>query len=189
METTGTLEAEHAGVLVVLDQLERAVSAAERGAPVPLGVFTDIGEFFSVFVDRCHHGKEETVLFPRLSASGAAAIARRLEAEHQTGRRLAGDYAAAVRAYTPGDAVAGRRIARAARAYADFLRAHIDLESRELLPTVESTLAADDRELTVEFERIEEERIGPGTHERLHHMIEGLAERIDPYTPAGALPR
>lgn len=185
METTDTLEAEHAGVLVVLDQLDRAVSAAEHGAPVPLGVFTDIGEFFAVFVDRCHHAKEEAVLFPRLRTLGAAGIAQRLEEQHQTGRYLAGEYAAAVCTYAAGDTAAGRHVAEAARAYAGFLRAHIDLETQELLPAVRKTLAAEDKDLALGFERIEEEQIGPGTHERLHHMIEGLAERIDPYTPGG----
>ena len=50
MRTIDTLRDEHAGVLLVLDELKRAVSAAERGAPVPVEVFRDIQEFFAVFV-------------------------------------------------------------------------------------------------------------------------------------------
>jgi hemerythrin-like domain-containing protein len=59
MKAVSVLHAEHEGVLVVLTQLERAVAAAERALPVPADVFTDIGEFFSVFVDRCHHSEEQ----------------------------------------------------------------------------------------------------------------------------------
>jgi hemerythrin-like domain-containing protein len=181
VQTTETLRAEHTGVLVVLDQLERAVGAAERGAKVPPDIFQDIREFFVVFVDQCHHSKEEAELFPRLEAHGAGAIASRLEQEHTAGRRLSAAYTEAVGAYTPGDGVSSASLASAARAYANFLRAHIDLETRELFPAIEDQLASYDATLTEAFERIEVERIGAGTHERLHGMIEGLARRIEPY--------
>ena len=181
MQTTATLQAEHNGVLLVLDQLERAVDAARRGAQVPADIFRDIQEFFVVFVDQCHHGKEEAELFPRLDAHGSGAIARRLEAEHVKGRQLAAAYGEAVRAYTPGEIATGTRLAGAARAYAEFLRAHIDLETRELFPAVEDKLATVDQALVDAFDRLEEERIGAGTHERLHGMIAGLSTRIDPY--------
>ena len=132
MEAISVLHAEHEGVLVVLTQLERAVAAAERALPVPADVFTDIGEFFSVFVDRCHHSKEEAVVFPRLAGSAQGDVASHLEEEHGRGRELATAYAAAVRGYTPGDTASGQRLAAAARAYAAFLREHIDEEDRDL---------------------------------------------------------
>jgi hemerythrin-like domain-containing protein len=181
MEAISVLRAEHEGVLAVLTQLERAVSAAEQGAPLPPDVFTDIGEFFSVFVDRCHHSKEEAVVFPRLARSAHGAVASHLEEEHGRGRELATAYSAAVRGYTPGDTASGQRLAAAARAYAAFLREHIDEEDRELFPAMEGTLAATDAALVAAFERIEEEQIGPGTHERLHRLIADLPGRIDPY--------
>jgi hemerythrin-like domain-containing protein len=188
MQTIDTLQAEHIGVLLVLDQLERAIEAAQRGANVPADIFRDIQEFFVVFVDRCHHSKEEAELFPRLDALGSGTIARRLEEEHAVGRQLAAAYGQAVDAYTPGERASGARLASAARAYSDFLRAHIELETRELFPAVQEKLATSDHALLEAFERIEVERIGEGTHERLHGMIEGLPERIDPYTrPAAAL--
>jgi hemerythrin-like domain-containing protein len=184
MQTTDILKAEHAGVLMVLDQLERAVAAAERGGEMPRDVFCDIQEFFSVFVDRCHHTKEETALFPPLAAHGLATLVHRLEQDHEIGRAFATVYAEAVQAYTPGRASSGGRLASAARRYAEFLREHIELETLDLLPAIQQQLAAQDGELAEAFERIETERIGAGTHERLHAMIEGLAARIEPYAPA-----
>lgn len=180
MKTIDTLRDEHNGVLFVLDQLARAVVAAERGAPVPKDVFTDIQEFFATFVDKCHHGKEESELFPRLTTAPARALVERLEAEHVTGRRLAGAYAAATQAYQPGVAESGARLAAAATAYATFLRAHIAVETDELFRATQA-LADRDQELYDAFERLEAERIGPGTHERLHGMIDGLGSRIEPW--------
>ena len=180
MKTIDTLRDEHNGVLFVLDQLEHAVSAAERGSPVPKDVFADIQEFFAIFVDKCHHGKEESELFPRLTSAPGRALVERLEAEHVTGRRLAGAYASAARAYQPGAAETGARLAVAARDYARFLQGHIAVETDELFLATEA-LAAQDQDLFDAFERVEEEQIGPGTHERLHGMIDGLGARIGPW--------
>lgn len=184
MRTIDVLRAEHDGILAVLTQLERAVGAAERGASVPVDVFADIQEFFAIFVDRCHHGKEEAEVFSRLKRDLDAEVAERLEVEHETGRKLAAAYAAAVRTYVPGDVTSGSRLAVAARVYDRFLRDHIEKENQALFPYIERTLTAEDRALVEAFDRIEEERIGPGTHERLHGMIDGLPHRIDPYATA-----
>ena len=179
MLTTDILRDEHTGVLAVLEQLERAVAGAECGVAIPTSVFADIREFFAVFVDRCHHSKEEQVLFPALGTSGAD-LQRRLEREHAQGRRLAGAYATAVRQYVPGDGTTARDLASAARAYAQFLRSHIALETDQLFPLVENGLTDTQDALAVkEFDRIEAEEIGEGTHERLHGMIAGLGPRID----------
>lgn len=179
MLTTETLRDEHNGVLAVLDQLERAVTAAEGSAAIPAPLFADIQEFFAIFVDRCHHGKEEGAVFPALGAAGAMLQAR-LEDEHAIGRRLAQTYAAAVARYAQADMAAITALSAAARAYAAFLRRHIALETDELFPLIERTFTlAGDAEVVREFETIEEEQIGPGTHERLHGMIAALAPRID----------
>ena len=184
MKTIDTLRAEHEGVLSVLAQLERAVAAAERGVAVPRTVFTDIQEFFIVFVADCHHGKEEAAIFPRLEFGATAGLMAQLDREHAEGHDLASRYVAAVSTYLPGDTASGAALAGAAREYAAFLRRHIDLEDRELFPAIEAALAGADDELVAAFDRIEEEEIGPGTHERLHGMIDGLAGRIDPYVAA-----
>lgn len=187
MRTVDTLRAEHDGVLTVLAQLDRAIAAAERGVPVPRTVFADIQEFFVTFVSDCHHGKEEAVIFPRLERGATGGLMARLDREHGEGYDLAAHYIAAVRAYSPGDAITGGRLAGAARDYGAFLRRHIDLEERELFPAIEASLAGLDDELVSAFDRIEAEEIGIGTHERLHGMIDGLAGRIDPYAagPSG----
>jgi hemerythrin-like domain-containing protein len=179
MRTVDDLRTEHHIVLEVLDRLERAVSAAERGALVPTGVFTDIQEFFATFVDSCHHGKEEAEVLPRLKTGAYAALAQHLEEDHGTGRKLAGAYAEAVEDYVPGDTKTSTKLADAAGAYSAFLREHIELETEELFPAMDSELSSQDGAMFEGFEHIEEERIGPGMHERLHAMVEGLEARLE----------
>lgn len=186
MQSVETLREEHDAVRLVLAELERAVAAAEQGRPVAADVFVDIQEFFSVFVDRCHHHKEEAVVFPRLLAhEDGARLIRQLEAEHDAGRGLDEAFAAAVVDYRPGDAAAGGRLAAAARAYARALRQHIDAETTGLFPAMERALGHVDAEMYDRFERIEADELGPGTHERLHAMIERLPARIDASLAAG----
>lgn len=178
MQAIETLRDEHNGVLAVLDHLERAIAAAESGGVIPAAVFRDMEEFFRVFVDRCHHAKEETAVFPAVGTAGRQLVAQ-LEQEHDTGRRFAREYADAVEQYRPTDQGTVQRLAAAARAYAAFLRGHIALETTALFPLMAAALSADkDAALATAFEAIEEQRIGPGTHERLHHMIDGLGPRI-----------
>jgi hemerythrin-like domain-containing protein len=182
MKASNTLQTEHGAVLYVLDQLQRAASAAACGQPVPKDVFADVEEFFRVFVDRCHHSKEEMVLFPRLLSSG---LPHKLELEHAHGRQLAQAYAAAAAIYMPGHPDSAAALERAANEYSALLRSHIATENAELLPAIERELAAEDDALVEAFERIETEHTGAGAHERLHRMIETLAGRIEPYTALG----
>lgn len=186
MRAIEVLTAEHDGVLAVLVQLERAVNAAERGACVPADIFEDIQEFFLLFVDRCHHGKEEAEIFPRLDRLRATELVQALEREHQEGRRLASAYTEALLAYVPGDAVSGGRLAHVARASAALLRGHIERETGELFPVVEMTLATEDVQIVAAFDRIEDVELGAGTHERLHGMIETLPARIAPWAQLAA---
>jgi len=184
MQAVEILKAEHDAVLVVLDTLERGVGAAAGGRPVPAAIFADIQEFFAIFVERCHTSKEEAEVFSRLDTERDAPVVADLEREHQLGRGFAAAYAAAVRAYVPGDVGSARRLEEAAQQYVARLRAHIEHENRDLFPAIERDLAAEDARLVSAFDRIEAEQIGEGTHERLHGMIDTLPARLAPWLEA-----
>jgi hemerythrin-like domain-containing protein len=175
----GVLGAEHAGVRVVLAQLERASTALERGTPVPRAVFRDIQEFLAVFLNRCHAGKEELVLFPRLVGRGHDALLEILDTEHGESRNLEAAYAAAVEAYAPDQPATARRLAAISRAYAHFLREHLAREDAEVLPLVAGALTGADPALLAAFARLERDEVGPGRHERLHRLAAGLGVRLD----------
>jgi hemerythrin-like domain-containing protein len=70
MRPTEELRAEHDGILVMLKILERVSGQLTSPSTVELKHLDQILEFLKVFVDRCHHGKEEDILFPALEEAG-----------------------------------------------------------------------------------------------------------------------
>ena len=67
---TEVLRKEHDAILKMLEATETTAAQLARGEKVPDSRLAGLIEFFQQFADRCHHGKEEEVLFPRLVQKG-----------------------------------------------------------------------------------------------------------------------
>jgi hemerythrin-like domain-containing protein len=166
----------------MLDVTDTAAERLAQVRPVAPDTLAGLLEFFRLFADRCHHGKEEVLLFPLLEKKGlprqGGPIGVMLH-EHDQGRGLIGEMAAAAEAYAGGDAGAGTRWAGAARQYSQLLREHILKENEVLLVMAEPLLTDDEqRELAAAFDAVETERMGAETHERLHALMDKLAADI-----------
>ena len=83
------LKEEHQGILLMLRILEKVAAKLGAKGKLDLKHLERIVEFFRVFVDKCHHGKEEDLLFPEMEKAGVpkeqGPIGVML-AEHQQGR-------------------------------------------------------------------------------------------------------
>ena len=102
-------------------------------------------------------------------------------AEHDQGRSLVKQMAEASESYTPGATGAGSRWAEAARGYCALLRGHIDKENDVLFVMAERMLSPSEQgKLAEDFEKVEVEKMGAGTHERLHAMMAKLIKEILP---------
>src|SRR5262245_58779307 len=88
MKPTEILSAEHRVIEQVLDCLERMAQGVESGHLKLVDARSAL-DFLRTFCDRCHHGKEERQLFPKLMERGfprrAGPLAVML-AEHDLGR-------------------------------------------------------------------------------------------------------
>jgi hemerythrin-like domain-containing protein len=171
---------EHTAIGHVLDYMDQAVRLIESGKHVDPSLFADFQEFYAMFVGQCHHGKEEQLAFPVLRSSlpdQGADLVDNLESEHAQGTKLDAAFARAVADYTAGSPKAVPALAEAARAYAAFLREHIQRENEQLLPLL-AGMPTDQIAMVAAFDRFEEDVMGKGTHERLHRMIETLGPRL-----------
>lgn len=184
---TATLRHEHEAILRMLDATQEVASRFQNGKEVAPETISGLLEFFKLFADRCHHGKEEDLLFPLLQQKGlpgqGGPIGVMLH-EHTQGRTLIREMSEATDGYgkTPD---AGLRWADAAVNYARLLRAHIDKENHILFVMAERILSGDEQqELSEKFEKLEIEKMGEGTHERLHQQMERILKEIFAEAPA-----
>jgi hemerythrin-like domain-containing protein len=178
MKPTGQLKEEHGAVKVMLGILEGVCARMEAGRAVPVQHLELILEFLKVFVDTCHHAKEEDCLFPALEEAGVPREGGPIGvmlAEHEEGRARVRGMAAASRGYAAGEGGSAVVFAGHARAYVTLLLAHIDKEDNVLYPIADARLSeAQQAELAVAFGRIEEERVGQGRHEAFHKLLDRL---------------
>ncbi|MHB0856364.1 MAG: hemerythrin domain-containing protein [Anaerolineae bacterium] len=178
MKPTEELVAEHQAVMVALDILDRMAGLARTEGQVSIDHAEALTEFLQVFVDACHHGKEETLLFEALERAGVpreGGLVGVLLIEHQVGRVYVQTMVSAVERFMAGEEGALARFADAATQYTALLRNHIVKEDRDLYPLADAKLDAEEQEHLEEgFERIEREVVGEGRHEAFHKMLETL---------------
>ena len=179
---TETLRKEHDAILRMLDASDEVANRLQRDEQVAPEVLGGLLEFFQLFADRCHHGKEEDLLFPLLEKKGLPRSGGPLAVmlhEHTLGRALVRQMAQATQEFAAGQPVAGRRWAEAAREYGGLLRAHIQKENNILFVMAERMLSDEEQTgLTEAFEKVEDEKMGPGTHERLHGVMAHILSEV-----------
>ncbi len=178
MKPTEELRNEHDGILLMLQILEEAGKVAGVGKGVELGQLGQIIEFFRVFVDRCHHGKEEEIFFPALERAGiprqGGPIGVMLH-EHQLGRGHVTRMGEALAKLQLGTELAYADLVKESTQYLELLRQHIRKENEVLFPMADKVLSQQEQEnLTERFERLEIEKIGKGRHEAFHRLITEL---------------
>jgi hemerythrin-like domain-containing protein len=180
MKAIQELEMEHQGVELMLQIMHAVAGKMEGGEPGPEDPWEGILEFLTVFVDRCHHGKEEEFLFPALEAAGVRRDGGPIGvmlSEHLQGRSLVGELRRAVQRHASGEKAAAAAIRKRVDDYTALLTQHIAKENTVLFPMADTRLdAGQDAALVEAFERLERERIGAGKHEEFHAMLDRLQE-------------
>ena len=178
---TALLKEEHDLILRGLAVLEKVAARLADSKPVPRGTVEKLVEFFRNFADRCHHGKEEAMLFPAMEAAGLprhGGPTGVMVSEHEEGRTcvrgIAG--AAARLAREPG---AAQEIVQHARQFIPLLRAHIDKENDVLFIMADSILSPEaQKDLLDSYGRFTEEQAGCRIHEEPTALIRELEAAV-----------
>jgi hemerythrin-like domain-containing protein len=184
MTPTETLKHEHQIVLLVLEGAERRAQSLREGGPIDADVVSELEEivdFLRDFVDRCHHGKEETHYFERMVERGMARESGPIAVmlyEHEQGRALVRALAAATAELKAGKESARAVAAGALHQFVELLRGHIFKEDNILYPMADRLFTPEDvRVLAEAFNRVEREEMGAGVHEKYHEFAHRLAGR------------
>ena len=179
MQPIKDLKMEHDAVQLTLRILDKICQKIEQsGEIIDLQHIDQLLEFFKVFVDKCHHGKEEELLFPALENVGVSNKGGPIGVllhEHQQWREYVQNMNAALVQYKKGDRTAVDEFVINAKGYINLLNQHIDKENGVLFPLAEKHLSEQEQEKLWEgFELIETQKIGAGKHDEFHEMLENL---------------
>ena len=167
------LKHDHEAILSALGILDQiAIDIDKDHNPSKADLVSFIG-FLKEFADKCHHGKEEGILFPAMTEAG---IPERggpigvMLSEHIQGRDFIKQMEHAL-----ASTIDYKGFAVAAKKYSSLLGSHIEKENSILFPMAERTLEATQLEsLYASFEEHEERVIGHGRHEELHRTLKEL---------------
>jgi hemerythrin-like domain-containing protein len=174
MKCTEQLSRDHQVILKALEILRATALGWRLNQAGAMEDCATLLGFLRTFADRCHHGKEEKALFPKLMQAGMAVEGGPLGVmfyEHDRGRELVRNMAQAL------DDGRGDEFELYATRYTQLLKDHIAKEDDVLFVKVEDILSAeDDQSILRQFDEIEHE-MGEDTHERFHRMLPTLAAR------------
>lgn len=176
---TEVLEEEHHFIQKVVGAMAVLIEALEAGKEVEEKTLQDIVEFMRTFADKCHHGKEETHLFPALEMKGVpmrGCPLGALIAEHQKGRALVSELAEATKAYR-GNPLVRESLVKSLGGLTELYPNHIWKEEYLAFPMADKILSLDEqRDLYEKFEMVEKE-IGLDVHQRFEQFAVELERK------------
>lgn len=182
MRPTEVLMEEHRVIEQVLACLDRMADRCESDQPLDTDSAAQAIDFFRTFADRCHHGKEEDLLFPLMEQKGfsrAHGPTGVMLDEHEEGRRHVRAMSDAVARMSSGDRAVEGAFVEHARSFVRLLRQHIYKEDHCLFPMADQVFSAVDQdELSLSFSKVEHDELGIGTHEKYLNLANQLADRF-----------
>ncbi len=179
MTATEILRHEHKIILKVLEAVRHEAQAIADTGKFNVENLNKMLDFFRVFVDQCHHGKEEEYLFPTMEKRGIPADKGPIPVmlhEHIGGRNAVQAISEALAQVRQGDVEATGTVAVNLAILDEHLRSHIDKENEVLFPLADKVFTPEDQQtLVASFEKHEAEEIGAGVHEKYHQLAHELA--------------
>ena len=180
MTPINILEKEHKVILMVISGAEREARRIRDENGLDMQRTARMIDFFRHFIAACHHAKEEEHLFVRLSERNlpdGSGLMEELAGEHREGSALIDRLEQALGAVESDERGTLPAVGELLSSYAALIRRHIDKENHILFPLADRFLTPEENQVLIaDFERIEEDEIGPGVHEKYHDLARELAE-------------
>ncbi len=171
----GPLMHEHRLIERLLKVVEGRVDGFRRrqeGDPV---FVEQVVGFFRNYADRCHHGKEEDILFRALAGRNLSpelrAVMDGLLDDHALGRKLVGDLAGANQRYQRGDHQALAEVADLLETLTAFYPRHILKEDKVFFFPCMELFSLDEKDsMLKEFWEFDRQLV----HEQAVNLVKGL---------------
>ena len=181
MTPTEGLINEHKAIKIMLSIMGKIAEDIKENKVFYIKDVEQIVDFLQTFADKCHHGKEETSLFPALVLAGipkeSGPIGVMLH-EHTLGRGYIKEIKRGLENCKLGNTCSGKLIEANLTNYVNLLQNHIHKEENILFPMANKALSEKkQKEVSEQFEKIEEEVVGHGVHEKYHQLLNQLKSK------------
>lgn len=171
----GPLMAEHRVIERMLVVLRTLLDVMDREGRVDSSTVDSATDFIRTYADRCHHGKEEDILFRLLADKPLddrlADMMADLIEDHVRGREMTRRLIEANQRYRTGDDGAMANIGSSIRELVEFYPTHIEKEDRHFFtPCLEYFTDAEKRRILADFEDFDRALI----HEKYRGLVDML---------------
>ncbi len=146
----GPLMIEHRLIEKMIAVIRKETDRFPRKGDIDPAFIDSAIDFMRTYADRCHHGKEEDILFRELNRRTLPPelklIMEELVEEHRQGRQTVADLIEAKQRYTRGDKEAVRTILDRLRYMTDLYPKHIEKEDRHFFIPCMSLFTEEEKE-------------------------------------------
>jgi hemerythrin-like domain-containing protein len=175
----GPLMVEHRLIEQMVGVMEKEVSRIRQTKSVDPEFIDSAVDFIRTYADRCHHGKEEDILFrdmakKKLSKEHRGIMCQLIE-EHVWGRKITGELAEANESYLKMGAEVIPKIIDSMEQLARFYPPHIEKEDKHFfIPVMEYFTRKEQDKMLAEMAEFDKRLI----HDKYRKVVEDMKSRI-----------
>jgi hemerythrin-like domain-containing protein len=152
----GPLMIEHRLIEKMIAVMKNAIERYEHEGKIDLLLIDIAVDFIRTYADRCHHGKEEDILFRDLNKKSLPdeqrSIMGELVEEHRLGRKAVAELVAAKERYVQGDKKALRAMLDRIKFISDFYPKHIEKEDKRFFMPCMDNFSKDEKNMMLQEE-------------------------------------
>ena len=169
----GPMMIEHRLIERMIKVMDSKMAKMKTGRKADPAFIETAVDFIRTYADRCHHGKEEDILFRELRKRAISQehkkIMEELIEEHREGRKITGKLVEANERYLEGDLKALEDILLCMKTLIDFYPKHIEKEDKHFFIPVMKYFSKDEQDAMLK----EGYEFDQGLiHEKYRHVVE-----------------
>lgn len=173
MMPIGPMMIEHRLIERMINVMDSKMGKMKAGGKADPAFIETAVDFIRTYADRCHHGKEEDILFRELKKKALSQehrkIMEELIEEHRNGRKVTGKLVEANQRYLTGDSKALDEIIECMQTLVAFYPRHIEKEDKHFFIPVMKYFSKDEQDgMLKEGYEFDQGLI----HEKYRHVVE-----------------
>jgi hemerythrin-like domain-containing protein len=170
---------EHRLIEKVVALMEKAILRSEDIGKTDPDLIQDFTHFILFYADKCHHGKEEDILFKELRKKNISkeheTIVGELIEDHKWGRKTTNELIAANEKHREGDGKALPEITAKMKALVEFYPRHILKEDRRFFEPIMGYFTREERDAMLEEGYALDSKL---LHEAYEETVSGVERRL-----------